>query len=105
MSVLSHLREHDCLETAVRVGRGSLQDGMGRLLGVHTQCHPWSHGPCTHVAAVTLPFSGPIKQVASGYAQGTNAEKIARLEDDVKEPAKRLAKDIELFDEGGSSAP
>ena len=43
--------------------------------------------------------------MATGYAQGTDAEKIARLEDDVKEPAKRLAKDIELFDEGGSSAP
>ena len=30
-------------------------------------------------------------------------EKITRLEDDVEGPAKRLAKDIELFDEGESA--
>jgi len=34
-----------------------------------------------------------------------DVEKIARLEDDVEEPAKRLAKDVELLSEGGSSAP
>ena len=43
--------------------------------------------------------------MATGYAQGTNMEKIARLEDDAKEPTKRLAEDVELFGEGGSSAP
>jgi len=32
-------------------------------------------------------------------------EKIARLEDDVEEPAKWLAEDVELFVEGESSAP
>ena len=39
------------------------------------------------------------------YAQGTDAEKIVRLEDDAKEPTKRLAEDVKLFGEGGSSAP
>ena len=29
-----------------------------------------------------------------------NGEEIARLQDDVKEPAKRLAEDVELFVEG-----
>ena len=43
--------------------------------------------------------------MATGYAQGTNVEKIARMEDDVEEPAKRLAEDVELFSEGESSAP
>jgi len=31
-----------------------------------------------------------------------DVEKIARLEDDVEEPAKRLAKDVKLFGEGGA---
>ena len=39
--------------------------------------------------------------MATGYAQGTDMEKIARLEDNAEEPVKRLTKDIELFDEGG----
>ena len=43
--------------------------------------------------------------MVTGYAQGMDAEKIARLEDDVEEPAKRLAEDVDLFGEGGSSAP
>ena len=38
--------------------------------------------------------------MAIGYAQGTNAEKIARLENDAEEPVKRLAEDVELFVEG-----
>ena len=43
--------------------------------------------------------------MATGYAQGMNTEKIARLEDNAEEPAKRLAKDVELFVEGESNAP
>ena len=43
--------------------------------------------------------------MVTGYAQGTNAEKIATLEDDAEEPVKRLAEDVELFGEGESSAP
>ena len=46
-----------------------------------------------------------LQWVATGYAQGMNVEKIARLEDDAEEPAKRLTKDVELFVEGESSAP
>ena len=41
--------------------------------------------------------------MATEYVQGMNAEKIARLEDEVKEPAKRLSKDVDLFVEGESS--
>ena len=43
--------------------------------------------------------------MAIGYTQGTNVEKIARLEDNVELSAKRLAKDVKQFGEGGSSAP
>ena len=39
-----------------------------------------------------------------GDPQGTNAKKIARLEDNAEEPAKRLAEDVKLFGEGESSA-
>ena len=43
--------------------------------------------------------------MVSGYAQGMDTETIARLEDNAEEPVKRLAEDVELFDERGSSAP
>ena len=43
--------------------------------------------------------------MVTGYAQGMDAEKIARLEDNEKEPVKRLAEDVKLFGEGGSGAP
>ena len=42
--------------------------------------------------------------MSTGYAQGMNANKITKLEDDVEEPAKRLAKDVKLFGEWKSSA-
>ena len=38
-----------------------------------------------------------------GYAHGIDATKITKLEDEVEEPGKRLAGDIDLLDEGGSS--
>ena len=66
-----------------------------------------AHGAVVH-ALVQLRSHYPsvdLQYVATRYAQGTNAEKIARLEDDVEEPAKRLAEDVELFVEGESSAP
>ena len=40
----------------------------------------------------------------TGYAQGTNEDKITKLEDDVEEPTKWLAEDVELFGEWESSA-
>jgi len=40
----------------------------------------------------------------TGYAQGTNEDKITKLEDDVEEMAKRLAEDVDLFGEWESSA-
>ena len=45
-----------------------------------------------------------LQWVVTGYAQGMNADKITKLEDDVEEPAKRLAEDVKLFGEGESSA-
>ena len=65
-----------------------------------------AHGAIVH-ALTQLRSHYPLvdlQWVATEYAQGTNMEKIARLEDDEEEPAKRLAKDVELFGEGESSA-
>ena len=42
--------------------------------------------------------------MATGYAQGTNTDKITKLEDDTEVPTKRLAEDVELFGEWESSA-
>ena len=61
---------------------------------VHALAQLWSHYPLVD-----------LRWVATRYAQGMNTEKITRLEDDVEEPMKRLAEDVELFGEGGSSAP
>ena len=61
---------------------------------IHALAQLWSHYP-----------SVDLRRVATGYAQGTDTEKIARLEGDVEEPVKRWAEDVELFGEGGSSAP
>ena len=69
--------------------------------------HSMAHGATVH-ALTQLRSHYPsmdLQRVATGYAQGTNAEKIARLEDNAKEPAKRLAKDVKLFVDGENSAP
>ena len=66
--------------------------------------HSAAHGTVVH-ALTQLRSHYPLvdlRWVATGYTQGTNAEKIARLEDDVEEPVKRLAEDIKLFGEGGA---
>ena len=66
-----------------------------------------THGAIVH-ALEQLQSQYPsvnLRRVMTGYVQGTDAKKIARLEDDVEEPVKRLAKDVDLFGEGGSSAP
>ena len=66
-----------------------------------------AHGTVIH-ALVQLRSHYPLvdlQRVATGYVQGMNAEKVARLEDEVEEPAKRLAEDVEPFVEGESSAP
>ena len=65
-----------------------------------------AHGAMVH-ALVQLRSHYPsvdLQRVATGYAQGMNAEKIARLEDEAEELAKRLAEDVELFVEVESSA-
>jgi hypothetical protein len=53
---------------------------------------------CSHYLTVDL------QRVAIGYAQGTDAQKITKLEEVAEEPAKRLAKDVELFGNGEGSA-
>ena len=40
--------------------------------------------------------------MVTGYARGTDAAKITKLEDEAKEPGKKLASDIDLFGEGGA---
>jgi hypothetical protein len=39
----------------------------------------------------------------TSYARGTDAQKTAKLEDDVDEAATRLAGDVDLFGEGQGS--
>ena len=61
---------------------------------VHALMQLWSHYPLVD-----------LQRVVTGYARGTDANKIARQEDKAKEPAKRLAEDVKLFGEGGNNAP
>ena len=65
--------------------------------------HSATHGAIIHALPQLRSHypSVDLQRVATGYAQGTNTEKIARLEDDAEEPTKRLAKGVELFSEGG----
>ena len=65
-----------------------------------------THGAVIHALAQLKSHypSVDLQQVATGYAQGTNADKITKLEDDVEEPTKWLAEDVELFGEWESSA-
>ena len=69
--------------------------------------HNTAHRSIVHVLAQLRSHypSMDLQMVVTGYAQGMDAEKIARLKDKAEEPAKRLAKDVELFVEGESSAP
>ena len=69
--------------------------------------HSTAHGAIVHALAQLRSHypSVDLQQVVTRYTQGTNVEKIARLEDDAEEPAKRLAEDVELFVEGDSSTP
>ena len=67
--------------------------------------HSATHGPIVHALA-QLRSHYPVvdlQRLVTGYAQGTDVMKIARLEDEAEEPAKRLAGDVDLFSEGGSS--
>ena len=65
-----------------------------------------THGAIIHALA-QLKFDYPsvdLQRVPTGYEQGKNADKITKLEDDVEEPAKRLAEDVECFGQWESSA-
>ena len=69
--------------------------------------HSAAHGANVHVLAM-LRSHYPLvdlERVVTGYARGTNAAKIAKLEDEAKEPGKKLACDIDLFGEGGNGPP
>ena len=43
-----------------------------------------------------------LEQVVTSYARGTDAAKIAKLENEAEEPGKKLASDVDLFGEGGA---
>ena len=65
-----------------------------------------THGAVIH-ALTQLKSHYPLvdlDRVATRYAHGMNTDKITKLEDDAKEPTKRLAEDVELFGEWESSA-
>jgi hypothetical protein len=66
-----------------------------------------AHGDVIHALAQLRSHypTVDLQRVATGYAQGTDAQKITKLEEEVEEPAKRLAKDVELFGNGEGSAP
>ena len=58
---------------------------------VHALMQLWSHYPLVD-----------LQRVVTRYARGMDANKIARLEDEVEELDKMLAEDVELFSEGGA---
>ena len=65
-----------------------------------------THGAIIHTLAM-LRSHYPLvdlERVVTGYAQGTDTAKIAKLEDEADEPREKLASGIDLFDKGGSCA-
>jgi hypothetical protein len=65
-----------------------------------------AHGAIIHALAQLCSYypTVELQRVATGYARGTDARKITKLEEEAKEPAKRLAEDVELFGNGEGSA-
>ena len=63
-----------------------------------------AHGVIVHTLAMLRSHypSIDLERVVTGYARGTNAAKIAKLEDEAKEPGKKLASDVNLFSKGGA---
>ena len=66
-----------------------------------------AHGAVVHTLAMLRSHypSVDLERVVTGYAWRTDAAKISKLEDEAKEPEKKLASDVDLFGEGGSGAP
>ena len=65
-----------------------------------------AHGVIVHTLAMLRSHypSIDLERVVTGYARGTDAAKIAKLEDEADEPGEKLASYIDLFGEGGSGA-
>ena len=63
-----------------------------------------THGAIVHaLAQLRLHYPAvDLQRVVTSYACGIDATKIVRLEDKAEEPMKRLAGDVDLFDEGGA---
>ena len=61
-----------------------------------------AHGAVIHALVVLRLHYPSIKPevIMTSLAQGTDAQKTAKLEDEVKEAAARLARDVDLFGEG-----
>ena len=66
-----------------------------------------AHGVIVHTLAMLRSHypSIDLERLVTGYARGMNTAKITKLEDEAKEPGKKLASDIDLFGEGGRGAP
>ena len=61
-----------------------------------------AHGAVIHALTV-LRLHYPLvkcKVIMTGFARGTDEQKIAKLEDEAEEAAVRLAGDVDLFGEG-----
>ena len=103
----------DCVDLEQPEGAQLLGDGPYRTVVDHCQT-AWvdfkeftritAHGAFIHTLAQLWSRypSVDLRWVVTRYAQGTDAKKIARLEDDAEEPSKRLAEDVEPFGEGGA---
>ena len=101
----------DCVGLEQPEGGRLLSDGPHRSVVDHCRmawtdfkefAHSATHGAVVHVLAQLKSHypSVDLQRVATGYALGTNEDKIAKFEDNMEEPTKRLAEDVELFSEG-----
>jgi hypothetical protein len=64
-----------------------------------------AHGVVVHALMVLRSHYPSVKPevIMTSYARGTDAQKTAKLEDEVDEAAVRLAGDVDLFGEGQGS--
>ena len=64
--------------------------------------HNTAHGAIIHVLTVLQSHYPLVKPevIMTGFAQGTNTQKVTKLEDEAEEVAAKLARDIDLFGEG-----
>jgi hypothetical protein len=100
----------DCIGFEPSEGREQLPRDLPPRSIMYQCLMAWSdfnaaHGAIVHAIAQLRSHypSVDLQRVVTEYAQGTDAMKIARLEDEAKEMAKRLVGDVDLFGKGGCS--